>query len=55
MRHSLHLAAASALVLAPLAAAPQGEGPGQTDAETRMRLYGEHQDLVSRTPHGDLR
>ncbi len=54
MRHSLHLAAASALVLAPLAAAPQGEGPGQTDADTRMRLYGEHLDLVSGSPHGDL-
>ncbi len=55
MRHPLLLAAATALLLAPLAAAPQGEGPGRTDADTRMRLYGEHLDLVARSPHGDLR
>lgn len=54
MRHPLLLAAASALLLAPLAAAPQGEGPGRTDADTRMRLYGEHLDLVARSPHSDL-
>ena len=55
MRHPLLLAAATALLLAPLAAAPQGEGPGRTDADTRMRLYGEHLDLVARSPYGDLR
>ncbi|MDG1984617.1 MAG: hypothetical protein P8M11_08620, partial [Planctomycetota bacterium] len=54
MRHPLLLATASASLLAPLAAAAQVEDPGRTDADTRMRLYAEHLDLVSGSPYGDL-